>query len=178
MATLVLYDAENIKVPVFSGKKRYRQGRVNMKSLFEKIKNRFQDCDFNFISFQKKYRDTDKIRAAKTQSFNDKLSYLNIGIVEKEISTGVSSTVIDGEEKSYTYEECDMDGEIIHEILTNGIHYSRIILISGDSDMKKSLTYMMNRYGTEVCIIAHRENMSKKYGEEFTTIYLDELLDQ
>jgi len=73
------------------------------------------------------------------------------------------------------YIDCDMDGEIIHTIHTLGKEYSRVIMISGDSDMKDSLDYIRDNYDVEVWIVSHQENLSNKYSDH-NVISIEDLL--
>jgi uncharacterized LabA/DUF88 family protein len=56
-----------------------------------------------------------------------------------------------------------MDGEIIHYIHTIGKKYARVVLISGDSDMKPAMDYIRDNYGVETWVVAHKESMSNLY---------------
>ena len=177
--TLVLYDSENIKVPIQkAGKSKYIIPRVNMKSLTESIRKRFHDTHYNFISFGKKYHKGDVERNKGILKFNETLTSLGYSIVEKIVSLNKNIVIEDGVKKLHYYEECDMDGEIIHTIHTIGKLYSRVIMVSGDNDMKCALDYIRDVYGVEVWIIAHAENLSNSYKEENNTIELHKLLNK
>ena len=175
--TLILYDSENIKVPVKkSSRGGYSIPKVDMRVLTGKITDRFPDTHYSFIAFNKTYHSGKDPRIAASNRFKKTLEELGYTVIEKETATKTEVATIDGKKTIKEYEECDMDGEIIHFIHTLGKDFGRVILISGDSDMKPALDHIAEKYNTEVWVIAHEENMSNMYREEHNTMGLEELI--
>lgn len=174
--TLVLYDMENLKTPIKQSKGRYIISRVDMIDIKESLRRVLNDTHFNDIAFVKTYHEKDK-RWYKNNKFFNFLKTKGFYVVEKITKKANNIITTGGDKFVYSYEECDMDANIIHHILTLGREYSRVVLLSGDDDMLESLKYLQTELGTEIVVIAHKENMSKKL-KEFRSIYLHELLDR
>jgi uncharacterized LabA/DUF88 family protein len=173
--TLVLYDVENLKTPLSRKKGAYIVSRVDLLEVREAIRKTLPSTHFNDIVFVKSYHKSDK-RWAKNNRFFDFLRNKGFEVEEKITKKSKNVIVKDGKKFVYTYEECDMDANIIHNILTLGSKYSTIILLSGDDDMYNSLKYAEDN-GTEIVVIAHMENMSDRM-KEFDNIFLHDLLDR
>lgn len=174
--TLVLYDVENLKTPLDKRKGDYIISRVDLIEVQESIRRIFNDIHYNDIAFVKSYHEKDK-RWSKNDKFFKFLEKNGIEIVKKRTKTGKNIITSNGKKFVYSYEECDMDANIIHTILTLGREYSRIILLSGDDDMYESLIHLQRELGTEIVVIAHKENLSERM-KDFRYIYLHEVLDR
>jgi len=172
--TLVLYDVENLKTPINKEKGDHRIPRVDLLDVRESIRKALPSTHFNDIVFVKSYHKSDK-RWLKNKRFFNFLKHKGFEVKNKITKKSKNIIVKDGKKSIYTYEECDMDADIVHDILTIGKEYSTIILLSGDDDMYNSLKYVENT-GTEIIVIAHIENMSEKM-KKFETIFLHDLLD-
>jgi len=173
--TLVLYDAENLKTPLTKNKGEYILSRVDILETKEKIRRTFNDVLHVEIAFVRAYHHTDH-RYKRNERFFSMLESNGFEVVRKKIKKAKNIVHVDGKKFVYTYEECDMDAKIIHTILTIGREFERIILLSGDDDMYDSLKFVKDEYGTEVIVIAHKENLSGKM-KEFKHIFLHELLN-
>lgn len=174
--TLVLYDMENLKTPINRNKGRYIVSRVDLLDVKESLRRVLSDTHFHDIAFVKTYHDKDK-RWYKNNKFFNFLKSKGFEVVEKITKRANNVITTGGEKFVYSYEECDMDANIIHHMLTLGREYSRVVLLSGDDDMFDSLKYLQEELGTEIITIAHKENMSNRM-KEFRFIYLHELLDR
>lgn len=174
LGTLVLYDSENMKVPSYK-KEEHLVFRIDMKLLRDKICERFNDVSYHFIAFSKRYPKRNDKRNKVIDQHNEMLRTIGFTIVEKTSSKKSNVIIEDGARRVYEYEECDMDGEIIHTIHTLGPIYSRVILLSGDKDMKTSLDYIREHYGVEIWVISHKERLSNEYSDS-NVIELHELL--
>ncbi len=173
--TLVLYDVENLKTPLNVKKGDYIISRVDLLEVRESIRKTLKSVHFNDIVFVKSYHKSDK-RWSKNNRFFDFLRNKKFEVEEKITKKAKNVITTGGKRVVYTYEECDMDANIIHSILTLGREYEKIILLSGDDDMYSSLKYAQENFNSDITVIAHRENMSEKM-KEFEYIYLDQLLD-
>ncbi len=164
MSTLVLYDAENMKVPLIQ-MNNFIVSRINMEDFTRRVKDFFPDINYNFISFNKRHYWTKDKRNDLINKHKFNLEKMGYTVVEKTVSTKSNVILEGGKRRVYEYEECDMDAEIIHHIHTLGKRYSRIILVSGDRDMKTSLDYIKEQYNSEIWIISHKERLSAVYKE-------------
>lgn len=173
--TLVLYDAENLKTPLSKKKGKYILSRVDMLETKEQIRKTFKDTLHVEIAFVRAYHQTDH-RFKKNERFFSLLENNGFEVVRKKIKKAKNIVYVDGRKFVYAYEECDMDAKIIHTILTIGRDFERIILLSGDDDMYDSLKYLKDEYGTDIVVIAHKENLSGKM-KEFNHIFLHDLLN-
>ncbi len=173
--TLVLYDSENISIPIKKGYN-YKVVKVDIKLMTAKILDTFPDTHHSFIAFNKTYYNKKDKRILATNRFKETLMRLGYIVIEKVTNTKKEVVRVDGISKIHSYEECDMDGEIIHYIHTLGKSFSRIVLISGDSDMEPALKHIREEYGIEVWIISHIENMSNIYKDNYNTMGLDKLM--
>ena len=175
--TLVLYDSENMKVPVKkSAKTGYTVPKVDMKTLTGKILARFPDTHYSFVAFSKTYHSDKDPRIAASNRFKKTLEDLGYFVVEKVTTTKSEVAIRNGRKVINLYEECDMDGEIIHYMHTVGKNFGRVILISGDSDMKPTIDHLISEYMVEVWIISHSENLSRKYIDENNVLTLYDLI--
>jgi uncharacterized LabA/DUF88 family protein len=172
--TLFLYDSENMKVPV-SQMRKYKTPRINLEKMTESLKKRFRDAHHHFVSFGRRYFNKDDKRNENIDKYNARLQSLQYSIVEKTARLKSSSIINNGEEIEYEYEDCDMDGEIIHFIHTVGKNYDRIVMISGDSDMKPALDFVMKEYNVEIWIVAHKETISNLY-RDYNVINIGDLV--
>ncbi len=172
--TLILYDSENMKVPTLQVSE-YEIPRINIEDLVSSIKSRFKDTHYNFISFGKRYYGKNNSRNDRIDRHNKRLEGIGFTIVEKNAWIKSNTVLVDGKKVTYEYEDCDMDGEIIHSIHTLGKEYARVILVSGDSDMKPALDYIRDMYDVETWVVSHRENLSNAY-RDYNTIGIAELL--
>ena len=175
LGTLVLVDLENLKTPMRKTEKRYLEPKVDVMMIQEALRKTLHDTHYHFIAFAKRYA-TGDVRYGKNIRFIDFLKSQQFEVVAKTTKKLRNKIIVDGKDQVYSYEECDMDAEIVHVIHTVGKNYSRIILMSGDSDMKCALDYITQEHGTEVVIIAHKENLSRVY-KDYRCIYLHELMD-
>lgn len=141
----------------------------------ELILKTFPDVHFNFHAFAKAFSKDDQ-RYGKNIRFLDFLRSQGFEVVEKIVKKLDNIIDIKGTRTVYEYEECDMDGEIIHAIHTLGSKYQRLIILSGDDDMLNALKYVQEHYGTEIIVIAHKENMSNNL-KQFRSIALHELFN-
>ena len=174
--TLFLYDSENMKVPSLE-RNRYTVPRINMERLTEKLKNRFMDTHQHFISFGKRYYGDRNDRNKPIDKYNLRLEKMQYTIIEKNARIKSNTVKNNGKKMTYEYEDCDMDADIIHTIHTIGPEYSRVVMISGDSDMKQALDYIKDKYSVEIWIVAHRENISSQYKND-NVIFIDNLLKE
>jgi len=166
--TLILYDRENIKVP--RSKSWYEVPFINIEVLFSRIKEEFPSLEYKFIVFAKDKSETDPKSHEKMVY---EMTRLGIDIILKKPKESESTIDIDGKEIKYKYEECDMDGSIIHEMHKGAEAYDRIILISGDGDMYEPLKYIMEKFGADVIVISHKERLSSKYSDITTITFSD-----
>ena len=176
LGTLVLYDMENLKTPLNRKKDDYILSRVDLLEVRESIRRVFDSVHYNDIAFVKAYHHSDK-RSGKNSRFFDFLRNKGFEVEEKITKKGNNIIEIKGKKLVYSYEECDMDANIIHSILTLGRDYARVILLSGDDDMYNSLKFLQDELGTEVIVVAHKENMSNTM-KGFRHMYLHELIDR
>lgn len=174
--TLFLYDSENMKVPV-KEQNNYEVPRVNIEKLTELLKHRFMDTHNHFISFGKRYYGEDNKRNQPIDRYNKRLEKLQYTIIEKNARVKSNTVTSNGERMTYQYEDCDMDANIIHVIHTIGKDYSRVVLISGDSDMKQALEYIRDEYSVEIWVVSHKENLSHEYNNN-NVITIGELFKQ
>jgi hypothetical protein len=160
--TLILYDSENMKVPALQAGE-YKVSRISIEKLTDSIKSVFKDTHHHFVSFGKRYYGKKNEKNERIDRYNRRLYSLGYTIIEKMARIKSNTVLVDDKLVTYEYEDCDMDGDIIHMIHTMGKDYSRVILISGDGDMKPSLDYIKENYKTEVWIVSHPENLSRVY---------------
>ena len=175
LGTLVLFDMENLKTPIRNISKDYSLPKIDALLIKEALQKTIFDTHYHFVAFVKNYRTVDK-RYQKNIKFIDFLKSQGFEVISKIVSTSINRVKIKGQNKIYSYEECDMDAEIVHTIHSIGKYYSRIILFSGDSDMKSSLDYVAEEHNTEIVIVSHKEHLSNKY-KDYRCIYLHELMD-
>jgi uncharacterized LabA/DUF88 family protein len=173
--TLFLYDSENMKVPMLQSDD-YEVPRINIEELTNRLRKRFRDTHHHFISFGRRYFGENNKRNEPIDRYNKRLRSMHYSIVEKDARIKKNTVVVDGKRITYKYEDCDMDGEIIHIIHTLGKDYSRVVLISGDGDMKPSLDYIHDTFGVEIWIVSHKETVSNKYKKENNVLTIKELL--
>ena len=176
LGTLVLYDVENLKTPLDTKKGSYVLSRVDLLEVKESLRRVLDSVHFHDIAFVRAYHKSDK-RHGKNHRFFDFLRIKGFEVEEKITKKAKNTVVSNGEKFVYSYEECDMDANIIHSMMTIGKDYSRIVLLSGDDDMYNSLKYMQDTLGTEIIVIAHKENMSEQM-KNFSHMYLHELVDR
>jgi hypothetical protein len=174
--TLVLYDVENLKTPLNTKRGDYILSRVDLLEVDESIRRVFDDVHYNNFAFVRSYHEKDR-RWSKNDKFFNFLKSSGFTVVEKRTKKAKNVITTDGKKFVYSYEECDMDANIVHHILTLGRDYARVILLSGDDDMHESLKYIQEQCGTEVVVIAHKENMSNVM-KEFKHMYLHELIER
>ncbi len=174
--TLVLYDVENLKTPLNRKKGDYILSRVDLLEVDESIKKVLPDVHYHNIAFVRAYHISDK-RWDKNERFFSFLENNGFEVIKKKTKKAKNIITSNGKKFVYTYEECDMDANIIYSMLTLGIKYKRVILLSGDDDMYETLKYMEETLKTDIIVIAHRENLSEKM-KKFRYIYLHELLDR
>ena len=173
--TLVLYDAENLKIPKEVARS-YAIPHVDIEKLTDSIKNYFGDIHYDFVSFGKRFYDFEEKKNAAIDRHNSRLKKLGYTIIEKTIMKKEGIIRIDGKRTVYTYEEGDLDSMIVFYILAKGKDYDRVVLVSGDYDMSVSLNFLKSEYGTEVWIISHKERLSRKYKDNDNTLSLDYLI--
>lgn len=177
LGTLVLYDSENMKVSRLV-KNKYVVPYYSMDVFTERIKRFFNDADYDFVSFGKRNVEYGKTKIQKLDKHNENLIRLGYEVIEKSIIKKESTINIDGKNVLYTYHDGDMDSAIIHYLLTKGKNYNRIVLVSGDADMKNSLDFLSDEYNIEIWIVSHRERISKKYSSEYNILTIDELINE
>lgn len=176
LGTLVLYDVENLKTPLNRKKGDYIVSRVDLLEVKESIRRVLDSVHFQDIAFVKSYHHSDH-RYQKNQRFFDFLRNKGFEVEEKQTKKAKNVVSSKGERFVYSYEECDMDANIIHSMLTLGRDYDRVILLSGDDDMYNSLKFLQDEFKTDIIVMAHKENMSEKM-KTFEHIYLHELLER
>ena len=159
--TLVIYDAENLKVPK-KGKGSYKAGKVDMKKLIKNLKKRIASLSYDLVYFGEELQ--------PNSFFYKKLKKLGFELREKKPIIRHNS--YNG--FHYKYRKCDLDVDIIDYLHKNGRRYNKIVLMSGDKDMYPVLKHLHDQ-GKEIWVVAHEENLSTTF-LEFNTIKLHELL--
>lgn len=147
-STLIVWDFENIK-----GKN--KTDIAHQISLIDSE----QSVDTTHIGFMGDFTR----HGTNTSAFESKLKALGMKVIKKNPKKCENQ---DG--KSYL--EVDMDAEIVTCLLTTGLDFDNIVLVSGDGDMLSALTALEAK-GKNITVFSIRGRLSGKL-KVFKTRYL------
>ena len=177
VGTLVLYDSENLAIPVRPDRTHYIIDKIDMIHLREAIEREFPSLGIDFLVFSKRLIDGTP-RANKMTNFFKFLYSTGFDIVSKIVTTRKRFVKLkSGETVLYHYEKCDLDTDIIKVINEKSWMYQHIILVSGDDDMLPALLNARDDFGVRITCVSHKESMSSSF-KEIDYIYVDELLSK
>ena len=175
VGTLVLYDSENLAIPVRPDNTHYIVDKIDMPQLREAIEREYPTLGMDFIVFSKRLTDNSS-RASKITSFFKFLYSSGFDIISKAVTTRKRFIKLaSGESVLYHYEKCDLDTDMIKVIDEKAHLYQHIILVSGDDDMLPALLNARDNFGVRITAISHKESMSSSF-RNIDNIYIDELL--